>query len=149
MLTLDNLKRAIGSKKKRKRIGRGNSSGHGTYSTRGMKGQRSRTGGRKGLQKKGFKTTLQRLPKHKGFQGFIKTIDIINLRDLDRKFQDNEYCRIKNYLAKGLMNSSQNWVKILGTGKLSKKLKVTAHYFSKSAKVAIIKAGGEAITIKK
>ena len=81
MLTLHNLKRFAKSKKAKERIGRGNASGHGTYATRGLKGQKSRTGGRKGLIKKGLKTTLQRLPKNKGFKSLKLKEEIINLKD--------------------------------------------------------------------
>ncbi len=148
MLTLHNLKRFAKSKKAKKRIGRGNASGHGTYATRGLKGQKSRTGGRKGLIKKGLKTTLQRLPKNKGFKSLKLKEEIINLKDLDKSFSAGAICQPKDYLEKGLIKSPRK-IKILGDGKLTKKLKVAAHQFSKTAKTAIIKAGGEVIVIKK
>lgn len=148
MLTLHNLKRFANSKKAKKRIGRGNASGHGTYATRGSKGQRSRTGGRKGLIKKGLKATLQRIPKMKGFKSLKRNEEIINLKDLDKFFNTGAFCQPKDYLAKGLIKSVRN-IKILGEGKLTKKLKVAAHRFSKTAKAAIIKAGGEVVIIKK
>lgn len=147
MLTLHNLKRFVGSKKKRKRIGRGNASGHGTYATRGMKGQKARTGGRAGLIKKGLRTTLQRIPKIKGFKHLKLDFEIVNLKDLEKNFQTGNLCQPKDFLIKGLIKDTRR-VKILGEGKLTKRLKIVAHQFSKSARNAIIKAGGEAIVIK-
>lgn len=147
MLTLHNLKKFSKSTKKRKRVGRGNASGHGTYATRGMKGQRSRTGGRKGLLKKGFKVTLQRLPKNKGQKSFKTVREIINLDDLEKNFANGFFCQIKDYYEKGLIKDLVCRVKILGDGQLTKKLKVAAHNFSKKAKAAIIKAGGEIIIL--
>ena len=64
MLTLHNLKSKKGVRKKKRRLGRGNSSGRGTYCGRGQKGQRSRSGGKKGLKLKGFKQSLQKILKH-------------------------------------------------------------------------------------
>jgi large subunit ribosomal protein L15 len=145
MLTLHNLKKFNKSKKKRKRVGRGDASGHGTYSTRGIKGQRSRSGGKKGLKRKGLKNTLQSIPKNKGFKRIKPALEIINLKDLEKMFPNNSQCLLRDYKEKGLVKNNARRVKILGQGKISKKLKVTADEFSKTAKEAIIKAGGQAI----
>jgi len=145
MLTLNNLKKFKNSKKKKKRVGRGNASGHGTYSTRGQKGQRSRSGGKSGLIKKGIKSTIKGVPKQKGFKSRARSIEIINIKELEKAFADGATCDLKDYKIKGLIKNNARYVKILGQGRISKKLKVTANEFSKSAKEAIIKTGGQAI----
>ncbi len=66
MITLSNLQPKIGSRHRRKRVGRGNASGHGTYSGRGIKGQRSRSGGKKGLKLKGLRHNIKNFPKLRG-----------------------------------------------------------------------------------
>lgn len=147
MLSLSNLQAV--KKQRKKRVGRGNASGHGTYSTRGMKGQRSRTGGRKGLLKKGFKNILRRLPKYKGFRSLKPQPEIINLKELDKYFNNGDFIKPVDYKNKGLIKNLKSSIKILGAGELKKKLKVGAHQFSKTARAAIIKAGGEVIFLKK
>ena len=146
-LSLGNLKPAFGSKKRKKRIGRGNSSGHGTYSTRGQKGQRSRSGGRKGLRLKGFRSTIRKIPKLRGFKSIHSKPVIINLKDLENKFQENEMIDPKKLLEEGLIKTTSDKVKILGQGKLTKKLIIKANAFSKSAEDVIKKSGGQAIKI--
>lgn len=149
-LTLSNLKPARGSQKKRKRVGRGNASGHGTYSTRGVKGQKARSGGRAGLKKLGLKMTLRRIPKKKGFKSLYPSFTPINLQDLEKHFVSGETVTMVKFLQKGLISRlEKNVVKILGTGQLTKKLIVQAHAFSASASQAIIKAGGDAVLITK
>ncbi|MEK7139549.1 MAG: uL15 family ribosomal protein, partial [Patescibacteria group bacterium] len=83
-ITLSQLKPAAGSKHRAKRVGRGNASGHGTYSTRGMKGQRARSGSRKGLKLKGMKARLLTIPKKRGFNSPYPKHQIINVSDLNR-----------------------------------------------------------------
>ena len=131
-----------GSRKGKKRVGRGPGSGMGTYSTRGLKGQNSRSGGgvRQGFE--GGQTPLiKRIPK-KGFNS-RKSIDlsIINVEDLNR-FKSGEKVTIEKLKQSGLAEKKDK-VKILGKGTIDKKLTVHAHMFSKSAKEKIEKAGGE------
>lgn len=131
-----------GSRKSKKRVGRGPGSGMGTYSTRGLKGQNSRSGGgvRPGFE--GGQTPLiKRIPK-RGFNS-RKSIDfsIINVEDLN-KFKSGEKVTIKKLRQSGLAENKDK-VKILGKGTIDKKLTVHAHMFSKSAKEKIEKAGGE------
>lgn len=128
MLNLSNIKKA-GTKKK-KRVGRGDSSGSGTYSGRGQKGQRSRSGGRGGLKLKGLKETVSKLPKTRGFKSGRPSPGVVNIADLERKHEDGDRVRLPG-------------IKVLGQGKLTKKLDVAAAAFSKSAEGAIIKAGGK------
>ena len=142
-LGLHNLKPASGSRKKRKRVGRGNASGHGTYSTRGLKGQRSRSGGKSGLKLRGFKQRIKQTPKLRGFKSKNIPMEIANLRDLDLKFSDGSVVTPKELMKANLIKDTKFGVKILGDGKLTKKLTVKASCFSKKAKDGIIEAGGK------
>lgn len=148
MITLSNLKRFPKSKKRPKRVGRGDASGHGTYSGRGQKGQRARSGGRKGLKLKGIKPIIKKLPKLKGFKSIHPKFEIINLETLEKKFSDGDVVRPEKMLEVGLIKSLKDNIKILGRGKLSKKLIIQAHSFSKSAEEAIKKAEGKVIKLK-
>jgi len=143
-LALHNLKLAKGSKKKAKRVGRGNSSGHGTYSTRGLKGQRSRSGGRSGLKRRGLKILLRNKPKMGGFKSLRSKMSEVNLNHLDKFFEAGEVVTGKKMLEKNLVKNLSTGIKILGTGRLTKKLTVIADAFSETAKKAIIEVGGKA-----
>ncbi len=139
---LSKIRPPKGSRKSRKRVGRGPGSGMGTYSTRGLKGQNSRSGGgvRPGFE--GGQTPLiKRIPK-KGFNR-KKSIDlsIINVEELNR-FKSGEQVTIEKLRQAGLAEKKDK-VKILGRGTIDKKLTVHAHMFSKSAQEKIEKAGGE------
>ena len=104
----------IGTKKKnRKRIGRGNASGHGTYSTRGQKGQRARSGGKKGLKIKGFKQNLLNMPKYKGMKSPRLKAQLIMVSTLEKYFKDNEQVTPGSLLERGLVESMDRAVKIL------------------------------------
>ena len=140
---LHTIKPAKGSRKSKKRVGRGIGSGHGAYSTRGMKGQKSRTGGKNKLALKGFKSTLKGLPKYKGMKKRFADKEIVNLADLNEVFNDNERVNPKILLNKGLVNNIKYGVKILGGEGLKKKLNLEGCAVSKSAKEAIEKAGGK------
>lgn len=148
-LGLHNLRPARGAKKKRKRVGRGNSSGHGTYSGRGIKGQRARSGGKKGLKLKGFKPRIQQTPKLRGFKARNVKFEVVNLRDLDLRFSEGDLVTPKEMFEVGLIKDVRKRVKILGDGKLMKKLTVKAQGFSKSASDGIVKAGGSVELITK
>ncbi len=141
-LALHNLHPARGSRKTKKRIGRGNASGHGTYSTRGQKGQRARSGGRKGLKRKGMRQLLMSLPKIGGFKSLSMRPAILNVGDLEKNFTDGAMVNPGAILAKGLVRNIGNGVKILGDGELKKKLKVSDCLVSESAKQKITAAGG-------
>jgi len=145
-LSLSQLKSI--KRKKIKRLGRGDASGHGTYATRGQKGQRARTGGRKNLKRRGLKLFLLQIPKRKGFKSSGLKFSVVNLKDLEKKFAAGSQINPSRLSQAGLVANSQTVVKILGSGRLTKKLSVQAHGFSKTAKDAIIKAGGTAQIIK-
>ena len=145
MLTLSNLQVPKGAKKKKIRRGRGNASGYGNYSGRGIKGQRSRSGGKSGLKRLGMKKIIAQLPKKRGFNRNSRKFNIINLNILEQNFTEGEEINFKKLLKKGFINRPKDGVKILAKGDIKKKLTVKAHSFSKTAKEAIIKAGGKVI----
>ena len=141
MTKLNQLKNTRGARKKKKLVGRGPGSGHGKTSCRGHKGQLSRSGGGKGPGFEGGQMPLyRRLPK-RGFTNiFRKDYGVINIDKLNQFSNDTEVTPellCKKGLVKGRIH-----VKILGKGKLDRKLNITAHKFSKSAKQAIEEKGG-------
>lgn len=156
-LNLHTLKPAQ-SRKDRKRVGRGLGSGKGRYSGRGIKGQKSRAGSKK--MAAGFEGGQMpidmRMPKLRGNTSadampigpFRTYSQPINLRDLDRVFADGDTVNIEALVEKGLLKNTRADVKILGTGDLSKKLSVTAHAFSATAREKITAAGGSATALK-
>lgn len=140
-LNLSNLKPAVGSAKSRRRVGRGGK--RGSYSGRGMKGQKARSGGRKGLKALGFKQTLQRVPKKRGFRSLRVKLPVVNLAALDQKFADGELVDVKKMIGAGLAAKGTKSVKVLAQGQIQKKLTVVAAAFSAPAKKAIEAAGGQ------
>jgi large subunit ribosomal protein L15 len=143
---LSNLKYAEGSKKKRKRVGRGEGSGHGGQSTRGMNGQRSRSGSKKRAWFEGGQMPLQRrIPKF-GFTNIFKeTYQVVNLNALQRIANENKIDKVINIEELknlGLISSTKKPVKILGKGELKVKLNLEVNAISQSAKEKIESAGG-------
>lgn len=144
VLSLHNLKPAIGSTKTKKRLGRGDASGHGSYSTRGQKGQKSRTGGRNKLKRLGFKKILQKLPKRRGFKSIKSKNQVINLTDLNNHFTDGSIINPVSLLKAELIKSVNLPVKILGLGKLTlKNLEIKDIKVSSSARQHILELGGK------
>ncbi len=146
-LSLHTIKPAKGATKKRKRVGRGNASGQGTYSGRGIKGQKSRSGV-SGLKRLGMKQILKRIPKQRGFKSLKPDNQVVNLADINKHFKKGDIISPKELLKRGLIDTIKLPVKILGKGELKKKLKVRAHAFSGPAKKAIKKAGGSIEKLK-
>ena len=143
-MELNNLKPAKGSTHHDKRVGRGAGSGHGGYSTRGLKGAKSRSGYSRKLGFEGGQMPLQRrLPKF-GFKNLkrveFKPINLSTLEELAAKKELN-VISVDTLIAAGFISSNDK-VKILGNGNVTKALSVTAHAFSKSAEAAIVAAGG-------
>lgn len=134
MQTLNTLK--TNNKKAGKRLGRGNSSGLGTYCGRGLKGQKARSGGKGGLNLMGLKQTFKKIPKASGFVSPYAKLKIINLNDLEKKYSNQKTVNLKGY-------------KVLGQGTITKKVIVYASAFSKKAAEAIIKLGGQVKTCGK
>ncbi|TCT21095.1 LSU ribosomal protein L15P [Melghiribacillus thermohalophilus] len=142
-MKLHELKPAEGSRKKRNRVGRGMASGNGKTSGRGHKGQNARSGGgvRPGFEG-GQMPLFQRLPK-RGFTNINrKEYAIVNLDKLNT-FEEGTEVTPELLLETGVISKLKSGVKILGSGKLEKKLTVKAHKFSASAKEAIEAAGGK------
>ncbi|HDR52305.1 MAG TPA: 50S ribosomal protein L15 [Mariniphaga anaerophila] len=143
-MDLSKLKPASGSTKKTKRIGRGQGSGYGGTSTRGHKGQKSRSGYSKKVGFEGGQMPLQRVVPKSGFKNFNRVeYKAINL-DVLQQLAENKNITTVDFttLVSAGMVSKNEKVKILGGGTLDKKLDVKAHAFSKSAKEAIEKLEG-------
>ena len=140
---LSSLKNIPGSKKNKKRLGRGPSSGHGKTAAKGHKGQNARSGGGVPAYFEGGQMPLiRRLPK-RGFNNpFGKEYTIINLDILEKKFNDGEEVNIETLIAKKIIKKVKDGVKILGNGEITKKLTFSGVIFSKSAKEKILNAGG-------
>ena len=148
-MKLNNLKPAEGSIKDRKRIGRGEGSGHGGTSTRGHKGAGSRSGNKRKIGFEGGQMPLQRrLPKY-GFRNInrveYKGINLDTLQALIEKHQLVDVT-FDTLVANGIC-SKNDLVKVLGRGELKGKLNVSAHAFSAAAKAAIEGMGGTATTL--
>lgn len=149
MYRLSELRPAKGSRKRRKLVGRGESSGHGKTSTRGGKGQSARAGGTIKAGFEGGQTPLaRRLPKL-GFRSRQKNsgmnqFDVVNLDVLEQKFSSGSVVDAAAVWALGIgrTNARKAGVKVLGTGTLSKKLTVKVQAVSASAKEKIEAAGG-------
>ncbi len=143
-MKLNELKPVAGAKHRSRRVGRGESSGLGKTSGRGHKGQKSRSGAsiRPGFEG-GQMPIMRRLPK-KGFSNaqFKTNYAIVNLRDLEVKFNDGDTVNEESLRACGLVKGANDGVKILGDGELSKKLSVDVAKVSGSAKEKIEAAGG-------
>jgi large subunit ribosomal protein L15 len=157
-ISLSNLKPAQ-PRKARKRVGRGLGSGKGRYSGRGIKGQKARAGSHK--MRPGFEggqmPIYMRLGKQRGPYskdampiGPHRTSTVpVNLRDLDRVFDDGSDVTLEALVEKGLIKNTRTDVKVLGQGDLKKKkLTVTAHAFSATAREKIEKAGGTANALR-
>jgi large subunit ribosomal protein L15 len=145
-MNLSGIKPPAGQTSRRKRIGRGMGSGMGKTSTRGHKGQHAGTGF---SQKRGFEggqmPLHRRLPK-RGFTNiFKKTYAIVNLGRLEKL--DGDTFSPDRLVELGVIRNAGDGVKILGTGQLTRKITVEAHFFSKSAKEKIEAAGGTAAII--
>ena len=139
-MDLSSLKYAAGSRKNRKRVGRGGV--HGKTACRGYNGQRSRSGSKKRLWFEGGQMPImRRLPK-RGFYSFTKKlVQIVNIGDL-KDFKDTDEISPELLFKKGMIRSKDIPVKILGDGELKTKISVSANAFSKSAKEKIEAAGG-------
>ena len=143
-MKLHELKPNPGAKHRRKRLGCGESSGLGTTSGRGHKGQKSRSGGgvRPGFEG-GQMPLHRRLPK-KGFSNvaFRPTVAVVNVSQLNERFEDGETVSEETLRAKGLVSGRCDLVKVLGNGEIERKLTVTVDAASATAKAKIEKAGG-------
>lgn len=135
-LTKFNFKKSSFSK--RKRVGRGNSSGFGGECGRGHKGQKSRSGYKRRFGFEGGQMPLyRRIPKKRGFLNpFSNKFQIFNFNELDIHFKDGEIVNVDSLVKLGLLKTNTKY-KILATGTLNKKIQIHAHSFSLSALKAI------------
>ena len=145
MVGQNNIVPAPGSKKDRKRVGRGNGSGHGTYSGRGCKGQKSRAGYK---MRPGFEggqlPLIKRLPRKRGFVNIFKTeYSTVNIGRLNT-FEAGSEVTPEKLVAAGMVKSLRNPIKILADGEINHPLTVKANKFSTSARAKIEAAGGQA-----
>ncbi len=141
----NNIAPPPGARQARKRVGRGNASGHGTYAGRGLKGQKSRSGGK---MRPGFEggqlPLIKRLPRKRGFTNiFRKEYSTVNLDKLNIFEAGSEVTPEKLHAA-GLVKTLRHPVKILANGEVSRAVTVKANRFSAAAKAKIEAAGGKA-----
>ena len=144
-MMLEKLSPALGSKKKRKRVGRGDGSRHGTYSGRGCKGQKSRSGNK---MRPGFEggqmPLIKRLPQKRGFVNIFRTeYSTVNIGQLGI-FEPGSEVTPEKLLATGIVKSLRRPIKILGNGEIGHPLVIKANKFSAAAKAKIEAAGGKA-----
>jgi len=141
----DELSPAPGSKKSRKRVGRGDGSGHGTYSGRGCKGQKSRSGYRMSRGFEGGQLPLiRRLPRKRGFTNIFRIeYNIVNLDKLNL-FEAESEVTPETLVAAGVVKSLRRPIKILAVGNIAHPLVVRANKFSTAAKAKIEAVGGKA-----
>ena len=136
---------SAGSKtRKRKRIGRGDASGNGSYSGKGMKGQKSRSGGgvRPGFEG-GQLPLIKRLPSLRGFTNIFKTqYHAVNLDTILKMYPNGGDVSPGTLVETGVLKDQKLPLKVLGRGEINVNLKVSAHKFTKSAKEKIETAGG-------
>lgn len=146
MITLANLKPAKGAVKKRKRVGRGSGSGFGKTAGRGMNGQKSRSGySRKRAFEGGQMPLVRRIPK-RGFTNKFRTeYNIVNLESIEKI--DLKEIKEEDFFEKRLARNKRLKIKVLGNGDFSRKIKIHAHRFSKTALEKIEKSGSKAIII--
>lgn len=147
-ISLHSIRPAEGSTHKKKRVGRGPGSGKGKTSSRGEKGQKSRSGYSRKIGFEGGQMPLhRRLPK-RGFTNIFKKRWLeVSLAALDRAFEANEEITPELLHQRGIIKKAKFDVVVLGTGELTKALRISAHRFTKSAREKIEKAGGAAVDL--
>lgn len=141
-MKIADLSPADGSKRKKKRVGRGIGSGHGKTSCKGHKGQKSRSGGTKRPGFEGGQMPLQRRLPKRGFKNIFKIeFAIVNLKDIN-KIEGVDVITPEVLIEKGIVKDMKDGVKILGVGELQKPFTIKADAFSASASAKITAAGG-------
>lgn len=147
-MKLHDVNEGITKFRRRKRLGRGTGSGLGKTSGRGHKGQHSRSGASQHITFQGGAMQMfRRIPK-RGFNNkWALKIGEVNVGDLEKHFEVGEEVTPESLKTKHLAKYNYDVLKILGNGDLTKKLKISAHRFSKSAREKIEKAGGEIVEL--
>lgn len=142
-MKLHELRPPEGAKKERHRVGRGHGSGWEKTAGKGQKGQKSRSGGVKGPAFEGGQTPLaRRIPKRGFTNRFRIEYAVVNLWQLEDKFEAGATVALEDFYTSGLVKGKYNLVKVLGEGEISKALNIQAHKFSESAAEKIKSAGG-------
>jgi large subunit ribosomal protein L15 len=143
-MILDDVHRGVEKRKNRKRIGRGLGSGTGKTSGKGSKGYYSRSGSPRKLGREGGQVPLMRRIAKRGFNNayFALRVAEVNLDQLDKSYEAGESVTEESLVAKNILKGKYDVLKVLGRGKLTKKLTVKAHRFSKTAAEQIAAAGG-------
>ena len=147
-MNVHDVNRGVHKHRLKKRLGRGPGSGQGKTAGRGHKGQFSNPGYKAlSIFEGGTMPLVRRIPK-RGFTNiFAPVIASVNVGDLEQLFQAGEEVTPEALRSKGLLKARYEQLKVLGDGELTKKLKVSAHRFSQSAKAKIEKAGGETVVL--
>jgi len=147
-MNLNDINRGVHKNKKRKRLGRGIGSGHGKTCGRGHKGQRSRAGSSFHPTFEGGQMPLVRRVPKRGFNNkWALRVAIVNLADLEAIFESGDEISPEVLKEKGIAKQGYDVLKVLGDGELTKKFKIAAHRFSKSAISKIEKVGGQAVVL--
>jgi large subunit ribosomal protein L15 len=147
-MNLNDVHRGVHKNRAPKRLGRGTGSGHGKTAGRGHKGQNSRAGtSRLAIFQGGTMPVVRKIPK-RGFNNrWAIRVAAVNVGALEEHFAAGDEVTPAALSAKNLTKGRYDELKLLGDGKLTKKLKVSAHRFSESAREKIVQAGGEAIVL--
>lgn len=147
-MSLEKINKGVHTHRQRKRIGRGPGSGTGKTAGRGHKGQKSNPGySALSVFEGGTMPLVRRIPKRGFTNVFAPRVAALNVGDLEQLFNAGDAVTPELLREKSLLKSRYDELKILGDGELTKKLKVSAHRFSKSAREKIEKAGGEALVL--
>lgn len=147
-MNLSDVNRGIHKHKRRKRVGRGPGSGHGKTSGRGHKGQGQLAGwSAPPIFEGGASPLIRRIPKRGFHNAFAKTVVAVNVGRIDEAFAAGEEVTVDALRAKDLVSGRFDEVKVLGNGDLKKKLTISAHRFSASAREKIEKAGGTIVEL--
>jgi large subunit ribosomal protein L15 len=148
-MNISDVNRGVHRNKARKRLGRGIGSGQGKTAGRGHKGQGQRNGvSFSPIFQGGASPLVRRIPKRGFNNSWAAAVAVINVGDLNEVFKSGDNVSPESLAAANLVKGRYDELKVLGNGELTKKLKVSAHRFSKSAAEKIAKAGGEAITLQ-
>jgi large subunit ribosomal protein L15 len=148
-MNLNDVHRGIRKNRQRRRVGRGIGSGHGKTSGRGHKGQGARSGWSQHPTFQGGAMPLVRRVPKRGFNNkFALQVAVVNLREIESAFEAGDEVNPETLREKSLAKQRYDVLKVLGDGQLTKKLKISAHRFSKSAVEQIEKAGGQVIVLR-
>jgi large subunit ribosomal protein L15 len=147
-MNINDVNRGVQRNRPRKRLGRGIGSGQGKTAGRGHKGQGQRNGvSFSPIFQGGASPLVRRIPKRGFNNSWAMSVGIVNVGDLNEAFNAGDEVTPESLAAANLVSGRYDVLKVLGNGELTKKLKVSAHRFSKSAAEKITKAGGEAVTL--